>query len=86
MERELEFRPLIPIALKDSSLGDYLERELGTYEVKVDDEGGVELKLGPHQLLAPVASRVAFTFKRLQKEKGASNKNEYKQGKPKSKT
>ena len=76
LQREIEFRPLVPIPLKESHLGNYLEREFRDLSGKIDDEGGVELKLGPNQTLGPVASRVAFTYKRLLKEKRGGNKNE----------
>ena len=80
LQRELEFQPLGPIALKDSHLGDYLTRELETFKVKFDDEGGVELRLGPNQPLAPIASRVAFSYKKLLKQKREETKNEDKHG------
>jgi len=76
LNRELEFSPLAPIALKESKLGDYLKRELQNLSGKIDDEGRVELRLGPNQLLGPVASQVAFAYKRLLKEKREETKNE----------
>ena len=80
LDRELEFKPLGPIALKNSNLGDYLMRELENFKVSFDDEGGVELRLGPNQQLAPIASRVAFSYKKLLREKGEENKNKNKHG------
>ena len=86
LERDIEFQPLIPVALSESDLGDYLTREFPDLGVEIDNEGGVTLRLGPNQTLAPVASRVAFTYRRLLKEKREEIKNQDKHGDEKQRT
>jgi len=67
LQRELEFQPLAPITLAESSLGRYLERELQDSKIKIDDEGGVSVRLGPHKKLGPVAGLVSFAYKKMLK-------------------
>jgi len=63
LKREMEFRPMVPFPLKQGKLGEYLEREFKEFWVDFDEEGGVSLRLGPNQMLGPVAGRIAFVYK-----------------------
>ena len=65
LKREMEFRPLVPLPLDQSKLGDYLERELEDFRVKIDAAGGVFLRLGANQQLGPIAGQIAFAYKLL---------------------
>jgi len=69
LDRDIEFCPLIPVALNESSLCDYLKREFPDLAVEISEEGGVSLRLGPNRPLGPVASMVAFAYKQLLKQK-----------------
>jgi len=69
VNREIEFNPIIPVALIGSSLGNFLKREFPDLAVEISEEGGVSLRLGPNQPLGPVASMVAFAYKQLLKQK-----------------
>ena len=69
LEREIEFRPLIPIPLKQSPIGNYLKREFQDFTCKIDEEGGVSVRLGPNQPLDPIASRIAYSYKKVLKWK-----------------
>lgn len=70
LEREIEFQPLTSIPLKDSSLGRYIESKLKDYSFELDVDGGVSVKLGPHNSLGTVASLVSFAYRRLLVKEG----------------
>ena len=70
LDRDIEFCPLIPVALNESSLCDYLKREFPDLGLEIGEEGGVSLRLGPNQMLGPVAGRIAFVYKLLIKKYG----------------
>lgn len=65
LERKMEFRPLAPIQLKESTLGGYLERELKACDIEIDNEGGIHVRLGPHKKLSPVLRSIAWTYSRF---------------------
>ena len=86
LKREIDFRPLIPVALSESGLDDYLQREFQELGVEIDEEGGVSIRLGPNQLLGPIASRVAYSYKKLLRRKREETKHEDKHGDQKPRT